>query len=76
MKNKIYSLWCCQNHEYMASGRNSATKEEVKEGLLSFLSGDHDEEDIKRLSVYKPDELAEMYEFEIHEHDEPLPENY
>jgi len=60
----------------MATGRNSASKEEVKEGLISYLSGDHDDEDIKRLSEFKPDELAEMHEFEIHEHDEPLSENY
>lgn len=68
----MFSLYCLQNREYMHSGRNSATKEEVKEGLLSFLSGDHTDEDLATLAKATPDELAEMYQFEIEEHSEPI----
>jgi hypothetical protein len=61
----MYSLYCHQNNVLMATGENSRTKEEVKEALLSYLSADHDEDDIKRLSNEEPDVLAGMYEFEI-----------
>ena len=63
-----YQLYCNQNNEYMNTGRNSTSKEEVKEALLSYLSADHDDEQLEnyRKNV-SPDELAGYYEFEIHE---------
>lgn len=65
-----YSLWDLQNGGYMATGLNSKTKEQVKEGLLSYYSADHDEKSLKSLSKMTPDEVAEHGEFEIHEHKE------
>lgn len=70
----FYSLHCNQVGRIMASGKNSKTLYEVKEGLLSYLSGDHNEKEIKRLSKLSPDELAEMYDFTIFEHYELLDE--
>lgn len=60
----------------MNTGRNSKTKEEVKESLLSYLSADHDDEQLEnyRLNV-PPDELAGYYEFEIRETKEKIPDN-
>lgn len=66
----LYSLYCHQLNQTMATGRNCITKEEVKSELLSYLSGDHNNEQIKNLSKLKPDTLAEMYEFEIYGHQE------
>lgn len=71
-----YSLFCLQNNVYMAIGRNYLTKEDVKSDLLGYLFGDPEDGPIEELSKYSPDELAGMYEFEIVEHSEKLPENY
>ena len=63
----MYShLYCLQNNEYMATGRNSETLMELKENLLSYLSGDHSKSLIKYLSKFKVKTIAEMYDFEIH----------
>ena len=69
-----YQLYCNQNHEYMNTGRNSKTKEELKESLLSYLSADHDEEQLENYRKNVPlDELAGYYEFEIRETKEKRP---
>lgn len=70
-----YQLYCNQNHEYMNTGRNSKSKKELKEALLSYLSGDHDDKQIEnyRKNV-APDELASYYEFEIHKTKEKIAE--
>ena len=50
-------------------------KVEIMVNHIVWIFADN-EEDAKEKAQSKVDELAEMYEFEIHEHDEPLPENY
>lgn len=59
-----YHLLCLQNHNMIASGSNSRTKKELKEGLLSYLSGDFNAP-LRKLKKMKVEEICEMYEFEI-----------
>jgi hypothetical protein len=62
-----YQLWCGQNNQYMATGRNSKTKEEMRQELLSYIdTGEHGALDFKKISKYTLEELADLYEFEIH----------
>ena len=70
-----YSLFDHQVGRYMATGENSESKEEVKDALLSYLSADHDEDELKELAILPPDELAAMYEFEIEAHEEKRPDS-
>lgn len=56
----------------MASGSNSKTRKELFEGLLSFISGDTDDNTIKRLKKMSVEAVAYMWDFEIHEHDKPI----
>ena len=62
-----YHLFDLQNSEVMESGKNSNNREELKDGLLSYISVDFSENDrdwkiIKKMSV---EEIAEMWEFAI-----------
>ena len=71
---KHYHLYCLQNNGLMATGLNSRTKEEVKDSLISYLSADHNDDNLKTLETINPDELAEMYEFEIQSTDKKIKE--
>lgn len=58
-----YHLLCTQNHNIMASGSNSKTKKELKEGLLSYIRTD--EVDWKRIKKMSVEDICKMWEFEI-----------
>jgi hypothetical protein len=70
-------LYDLQVGGYLHSGRNSLSKEELKEAFISYISVDFNDEDdethYRKLSI---EELTEMWEFEIHKTDEPIEESY
>jgi hypothetical protein len=67
---KYYSLLDLQTTRVMASGRNSETKDQVKQGQLSYHSIDHSPTELALLAKKPPDEVAAYADFEIFEHDE------
>lgn len=76
-KQKYYHLRDLQNGGHlMASGRNSKTLKDLKEGLLSYLSGDHTDKEIKKLNKMTVHDIAEMYEFHIETTNYKHKENY
>lgn len=72
-----YHLKDMQNFgQIMHSGRNSKDKEELKDGLLSFISVDHSEKEMKKLRKLSVGELCEMFEFDIEETSSPIEEDH
>ena len=48
-----YQLWCSQNNHYMATGRNSKNKEEMRQALLSYIdTGEHSKQDFNKILKY------------------------
>jgi hypothetical protein len=66
LDGKTYlSLYCKQTCRIMAIGRNSEKRPELKEAILSFVSIDHDDEEMKKLGSMKLNDLCDMFEFKI-----------
>jgi hypothetical protein len=77
-----YSIFDRDTGTYMATGRNSKTKEEAAMDLYGYLDGggsfDFDESDgqsWKEEAENDPDEFANGFNFEIMEHEELMPDN-
>lgn len=71
-----YALFCLQNHELMATGRNDTSLKEIKESLLSYLSADHDDKELKSLAKMSAKGIADLYDFEILSQAEKFEEAY
>ena len=53
------------NGQLLATGRNDTSLSELKIDFLSYLSGDHDEEELKELDKLPIEELTDLFDFEI-----------
>lgn len=71
----FYSIFDLQTQNYLHSGRNSKTREEVIKAGIDYLTSDWDEEDIKNLPEREYEEILNGFEFQIDEHKEELPED-
>ena len=60
-----YHLFCLQNNEVMETGRNSTSVEELKKGLMAYLSVDMDEEQQKDWEKLPVEEIASQHDFSI-----------
>jgi len=72
-----YALADMQNEgRLMATGRNDISLKELKKSLLGYLSGDHDDNELKKLKKIPMKELCAIYEFKIVKRDKKFQENY
>jgi len=71
-KKKFYAVWA--EGDYLESGYNSTSKEDLKNDILSLIEGDTDEVDFKKMKMMSADEIVEIKGWEIQEQDEPFVE--
>lgn len=64
---RFYSLWDRQLGGYMHTGRNSESLVELKQAILSYLSGDTDEDEMEKLAELPVAELADVIDCRIEE---------
>lgn len=63
-----YRLFDKQTGEYLHTGYNSRTLQEVTDDFLSYIEGDLDEDDYNRIesmSKYERLSIIESYEFQL-----------
>jgi hypothetical protein len=71
----MYSLFDNQTKDYMHTGRNSETREDLKESMVSFLNMDLDSDDEEcDYSKETIESLALIIDCTIEEHSEPIPD--
>lgn len=64
---KFYSLQDRQLGGHMNTGRNSESLEELRRAILSYLSGDTDEDEMEKLAELPVEELANVIDCNIEE---------
>ena len=69
-KKMFYALFDKDTKNYMATGCNCTSKEDVKEELLSLIAPNYTKNSLKRLEKLSPDELAETQNFVLEESEE------
>lgn len=70
----MFSAFCLQNGSYFHTGSNSATREQCGEEIKNHLldGSGFDEDECGNCEKASFDEIIEMFEVEIHEHNEPV----
>lgn len=70
----MFSAYCLQNNDYFHTGRNSSTRQECEEEIVYFLVEGEPEDEYTPWSELPNWEILEMFEVNIVEHQEPIPE--
>lgn len=65
MQKQYYRLLCLQNGNYMATGYNATSKEELRQDILGYIENDTDEEDFKLWQKSTLNDLCEAWSFEV-----------
>lgn len=71
-----YALYDLQCGRRMATGLNTTSLKKMKEAMLSYFSGDHDDDELKDLQKCSATELCAAYEFKILKQKKKFKENY
>ena len=68
--NNGYAIYCTQRGIYFPANEKSKfnSLKEIKEQLISYHSIDTDEEDMKKIKSWTPHEIANQFEWEIHDY--------
>lgn len=70
----LYSLYDLETMDYLATGRNSKTIEELKEDLTTYMWYDIEAEDREEWAKLPLEEICEQLNYRIDAHNKPIPE--
>lgn len=69
-----YALYDMQTGDYMHSGRNATTLDELKEALLSYIEPDIEEVERDDINAMGVQGIAEAWDLDIHTSETKFPE--